>query len=599
MTSLFHTNEPSLNELLAKVHGGNLRLPDFQRGWVWDDDHIRSLLASISRAFPIGCIMMLETGGESVHYKTRLVEGVPEGDYTDATSLLLDGQQRMTSLYLALKSKEPVPTRSSKNQKINRHYYFDMRKCIDATCDREDAIVSVPEDRIVRKNIGRDIALDLHNQEQEFEMRMFPADRAFDYAGWRRNYTQFVNHDREALDLFDEFERQILETVKQYRIPAIELTRDTPKEAVCIVFEKVNTGGVPLTVFELTTATYAADEFDLRADWDARRARLAESKALDGVSAPDFLTAITLLSSWRNSADGRGVSCKRRDILNLSLDSYKAAADSIEKGLHKASQLLASEHVFETRNIPYGSQLIPLSAILAALETHAESVPVKQKLARWFWCGVFGELYGGANESRFALDIVDVLRWADGGDEPRTIRDFVFQPTRLLTLRTRQSAAYKGLFALLMNAGSPDFINGDELALTNYFDLQVDIHHLFPKKWCIGQDLDRSIWDSVVNKTPLTARTNRIIGGKAPSEYLRNIERKQGVEPRDLDRFLRQHLVDPDAIRSDNFHQFIQLRAAMLLDAIEHATGRSIAGRDADDVQQQFGGPVTTGLVTA
>src|SRR5438093_3364769 len=97
--STFHTNPIDLRELLENCHRGLLQLPDFQRSWVWDEDRIKSLIASVSRAFPIGALMALETGGP-VSFKPRPVEGAPpDAKSAQALCLLLDGQQRMTSLY--------------------------------------------------------------------------------------------------------------------------------------------------------------------------------------------------------------------------------------------------------------------------------------------------------------------------------------------------------------------------------------------------------------------------------------------------------------------------------------------------------------------
>src|SRR5437763_9143310 len=99
MASTFKTNPYGLNELLQNCHRGILQLPDFQRSWVWDEDRIKSLIASISRAFPVGALMSLDTGGP-VNFKPRPVEGAPpDAKNAMPQSLLLDGQQRITSLY--------------------------------------------------------------------------------------------------------------------------------------------------------------------------------------------------------------------------------------------------------------------------------------------------------------------------------------------------------------------------------------------------------------------------------------------------------------------------------------------------------------------
>ena len=93
------------------------------------------------------------------------------------------------------------------------------------------------------------------------------------------------------------------------------------------------------------------------------------------------------------------------------------------------------------------------ASICAQLADKISQHGVKQKLLRWYWCGVFGELYGGANETRFGMDLPDVIQWVNGGNEPRTVRDASFAPTRLLSLQSRLAAAYKGLAALLMKHG--------------------------------------------------------------------------------------------------------------------------------------------------
>mgnify|MGYP006306939475 CR=1 FL=1 len=128
----FDSTKASLNDLLREIKEGKIQLPDFQRGWVWDDDHIRDLLVSIARSFPIGAVMLLEAGGE-VRFETRPVEGLEDIVPRDRApeKLILDGQQRLTTLTQALALAEPVRTSTAKGKKIRRHYYFDIQKAVD------------------------------------------------------------------------------------------------------------------------------------------------------------------------------------------------------------------------------------------------------------------------------------------------------------------------------------------------------------------------------------------------------------------------------------------------------------------------------------
>ncbi len=589
----FRTAEPALKDVLEAIAKGEMQLPDFQRGWVWDDMHIKSLIASLSLSYPIGAVMFLEAGG--VPFKPRLFEGVSLQPAPNPRMLVLDGQQRLTSMYLSLRSGKPVKTRTEKGTDILRVYFLDMAKCLDPAEDREDAIISVPESLQVTSDFGRKVDLDLSTAAFQYKNRMFPIALMFDtqgYMQWKMGYAAYHGNAADAMMFLMRFDGEIWLRFQQFKVPAIELTQDTPREAVCQVFEKVNTGGVTLTVFELMTATFAADSFNLREDWDARIERLTtKHDVLTAVDGTSFLTAVTLLASYeRHLLTKSSVSCKRSDVLRLELADFIKLQSRVEEGYKKAAELLAEEKIFDARSLPYATQLIPLATICASLKAQITLHGVKQKLLQWFWCGVFGELYGGANETRFGIDLPDVVQWVNGGPEPRTVRDASFAPTRLLTLQSRLAAAYKGLAALLMKHGSMDFISGTPIDINTYFNNAIDIHHIFPRAWCETKKHPREKWNSVVNKAPLAAGTNRFISGDAPSIYLSRIQRNKNLSCVDLHKFLLSHAIPVAELRKDLFDSFIRLRASALLDLIKDATGKAVSGRDSDETIKAFGG---------
>src|SRR5690554_5941713 len=124
----FDSTKRSLFEILKDVDRGKIQLPDFQRGWVWDDNRIKGILASVAKSFPIGAIMLLETGNKNVRFKAKTVEGVKLDYKVKSELLILDGQQRITSLYQTIISNEIVTTRNEKNYEVKRWYYIDMVK---------------------------------------------------------------------------------------------------------------------------------------------------------------------------------------------------------------------------------------------------------------------------------------------------------------------------------------------------------------------------------------------------------------------------------------------------------------------------------------
>lgn len=208
-------------------------------------------------------------------------------------------------------------------------------------------------------------------------------------------YMQYYQVDQAVCQEYLTFMSEIIQTVSHYQIPVITLDKETPKEAVCQVFENVNQGGVSLTVFELVTAVFAMDNFELRPDWENRKYNHLNGEVLNIVTATDFLTACTLLAAYDK---GGTVSCKKKDVLNLQLADYQKYADILTQGFEEAENLLAEERIFVSRDLPYTTQLIPLAVLCALLlpDHRIKQSNVKTKIKQWYWCGVFGELYGSA-----------------------------------------------------------------------------------------------------------------------------------------------------------------------------------------------------------
>jgi len=174
--------------------------------------------------------------------------------------LILDGQQRIISLYQTIVTNEVVTT-------SKRWYYIDMVKAMDNNYDLEEAIVSVNENKQITEDFGRRIILVLSSKELEFKNLMYPVCMIDNYSVWRREFNKYWQHDSDRIIFWDKFEDRIINSFNKYILPVIIMKKENPKEAVCQVFEKVNTGGVPLNVFELLTESFAAEDFDLKQDW--------------------------------------------------------------------------------------------------------------------------------------------------------------------------------------------------------------------------------------------------------------------------------------------------------------------------------------------
>ena len=584
----FDATKEALIDLLKDIKNGRMQLPDFQRGWIWDNKNIISLIASIALSYPIGTIMLLQTGNDNVKFKIRPIEGI-ENPINEAERLILDGQQRLTSLYQAIFSEQSVKTRNSKDKEISRFFYFDIKKSLNNVYDLEESIISVHEDKKI-KNFRGIVEKDLSSVEKECIEDMFPLNITLDIEKsnkWQTKYLQTKPDEMEKrLKIWNDFSTTILSKIQQYQIPLILLRKQTPKEAVCQVFEKVNTGGVTLTVFELLTASFAAENFNLRDIWEQIERKFKKHKLLNVVGRVDFLQVISLLSTYskRLNAMKNGTSferlpsvmCKRNDILKLTLNEFEKWYEKAQEGFIKASKLLFSEKLFDKNNLPHRTQLVPLAAVMELLGDNINKNRVRNKLLQWYWCGIFGELYSSTIEARLANDVIDIIEWVENGKEPRTIEEANFRPERLLSLRNRKSAAYKGIYILLLKNGIVDFRSGTAIKDDYYFEENIDIHHIFPKKWCDSNKIEPEMYNCIINKTPLSYKTNRKIGGKAPSKYLEILINENDISDSDMKNILESHFINYDYLKIDDFRNHFLLRAKLLVDIISRAMNKNI-----------------------
>lgn len=558
----------------------------------------------------MGAIMRLQYGNPDICFKYRTFEGVGALDVVP-DHLVLDGQQRLTSIYQSIYSGKAVKTKTDKGKELKRFYYLSMKDCLDETLDRLEAVVAVPEDKRIKANFDRDVVLDLSDTTKEYENKMFPINIVFDSTilmKWNFGYMMHYQGNAQALELLERFQSEVINTIVAYKLPVITLDKSTPREAVCKVFENVNTGGVPLTVFELVTATFAIyqdpithEGFDLRKDWEkCKKTIRADGDTLrtdlfDGIDETAFLTTVTLYTSYLDKQANKigAVSCKKKDVLNLKFESYLQNRDQVLAGFQMTREfLLKYQYVFRMRDLPYATQMIPLAAICAVLgKTKVNEANTTKVLTRWYWCGILGEMYGGANETRYANDIEDIVDEVYGKPNPaRTVNAAFFSATRLLTLQTRLSAAYKGIMALLYKEKCRDFMNDTTIDLVNSMVQSPDIHHIFPEAYCEKSGIKRQRYNSIINKTPILPETNRSIGGNAPSVYIKGILKKvDGLTEEELKERIESHFVNYSALSADDFDTYFIDRAKALLVLIEKAMGKQVSDKDSDATIEQFG----------
>jgi hypothetical protein len=179
-----------------------------------------------------------------------------------------------------------------------------------------------------------------------------------------------------------------------------------------------------------------------------------------------------------------------------------------------------------------------------------------------------------------ANDYEELMHWFEDDEAvPRTVRDANFQPERLDTLRSRLSAAYKGINVLVLREGAKDWFWKASIQELDADEVALDIHHIFPRDWCEKQGIARERYDNILNKTPLSYKANRKIGGDAPSAYVPRIqtEKQVGLADDAMDALLASHALEPALLRSNDFDRFIEDRRRRLAALIERAMGKRVS----------------------
>ncbi|AFZ00433.1 Protein of unknown function DUF2081 [Calothrix sp. PCC 6303] len=583
--STFDITKYPLFDVMKDIKIGRIQLPDFQRDWVWDDTHVRRLLASISLAYPIGAVMMLQQGIQRQQFKPRLVDGVTNKAAQTPNLLVLDGQQRLTTLFMVLLSKQPVIIKDPRSQKlVKKWYYLNIEKSLEPEVDRKSTIIALPETKVMRTRNGD--CIDCSTPENEYEALLFPLSKVFFFSEWRSKFSKYWQYDPQKLQLIDTLELEVLKKFEHYQIPVIQLRDSLPKEAVCQVFEDTNTAGCDLNFFDLMSSSYCVNDFSLRDDWKQRETRFQSFKVLRKVRNTDFIQSVTLVAGYarRREAIKQGwnldklpaVSCGRSEVLKLTKEEYQTWADPVHRGFEEAARFLHGQKIFDADDIAYPIQLVALSAILTIVGERSRSFQVRSKLERWLWCGMFGEIYTHWHDGQAGRDAVEVPAWINGGAVPFSITQANFSYERLLSVRKRLGAVYQGFAALLRREGAVDWITGEEINDVVYFEEQIDSHHIFPVAWCRKQGIDPTMYNCLVNRTPLSAKTNKRIGSKPPSVYLKEFE-QYGTAVANLEEIMRSHCIELSILQCDNFETFFQARATALMELIGKAMGKDLS----------------------
>ncbi len=550
------TNPRTLKDLLAEIHGRVAALPDFQRDFVWEPGATQDLVVSIANNYPAGSILRVRDAKRV--FAAREFEGAPPLGESKHTFLVLDGQQRLTSLYQAFYG-------------VGEHRYFlDLTKLREGS-DFDDAIFHI---RATTKWARAREDFDVQAKELLLPLSVLKGG-AGGFGQWARRVARpLAGAERiELEDALYAIEQQWIQTIDDYQFPVVTLSESTEPDALCTIFETLNRTGVKLSVFELLTARFWPQSINLRTLWE--KAQHDHPNIADFDVDPYYiLQAISLASR-------RAPSCKRGEVLKLAAGDITDWWDRVVQGLAFGLEILRDDcKVMLPKWLPYQTMLPPLAAIIAraGIPKTAAAGAQREKLKRWFWCVVFGQVYESAPNSKSAKDVTEVVPWLEGGETPESVSGFRFDPRSLRDITPRQRAIYSGVINLILGLGSRDLHQGSPITGKLMNDAGIDDHHIFPAAYLERQGVKSAkTRDCVLNRTLIDRTTNQMISDRAPSEYLSAIRQTLGFP---YDSVLSSHGLptgEDSALLKDDYDAFLAWREERLWQEIQRVTGVMVA----------------------
>ena len=556
MGKIFDTTPEKLGFLLESIHNREIALPDFQRDFVWDARATEELIESICQNYPAGSLLRIKNS-KDFYFAPREFYGSPALDGKQPSYLVLDGQQRLTSLYQALYGAG------------DHRYFVNLQALISG--DDLEACVFYTNRRDGQKFYG--------TVQQQSNQLVFPLARVFGtgegFDGWLDEVLELRSESADDLKVLKkklrEAYRQSIDPLEQYEFPMVTLAEGTKAEAVCTIFETLNRTGVKLSVFDLLAARFWPQSVKLRDMWD--KAQTDHPRLVSFELDPYYvLQAVALYAA------AAAPTCKRKDVLQLTVRQLQTGWEDVIDGLDQALEILANDcGVLVPAWLPYSTILIPSAAALATTLGLKGPVvgAVRDKFKRWFWCSVFAQAYENAPNSQSAKDFVELKAWFVGGEPPQTVREFTFRPEVLMETTPRQRALYRGVMALVLRNGSRDFHKKVPMTAQMIGEEKIEDHHVMPKGFLedAGIEAKAQTRDCVLNRTLIDRQTNNNIRKKAPSVYLKEIEDSIGaVAMREV---LDSHLLPPakdGPLWRDDFSAFLEVRQQLLWVKIKEVT---------------------------
>lgn len=511
----------TIRQILEKVSNGQLRVPAFQRGFVWDASKVAYLMDSLYKGYPIGSLLIWRTG-ERLKFERKLGPfELPDLEEDYPVDYILDGQQRITSIFGVFQTELEADGDDSWT-----HIYFDL----DADSDiQESQILAFPPEEVMPE-------------------RHFPFGVLFDTVGYRKSTRELSDEAAERIDI-------IQATFKEVRIPVQQIETDD-RTTVAIVFERVNQRGVPLDTLQLLTAWTWSEEFDLHRKFQ----EINEDLETFGFNEVDQDNNLLLRICSAVLAHDASIDT----LISLNGSNVRERFQEVSNGLKGAIDFLQSNlNIYSLENLPYAALLIPLSVFFAVPGNQQVNYSDEQRrqILRWFWRTCFSRRYNSQPTNTIRLDVQAMVSLREGHQCNLGVFPFIkIMPNFFSEQIFRMNNVNSKSFILLLAQSKPkSFISGNNVSLAEVLSdyNRKEFHHLYPRAYlrtvenAINYDIN-----CLANFCFIPRSDNNNLGGDCPSLY-------RAKMPNDVNEILG-HAMCPESLFNDDYNTFISERAELL-----------------------------------
>lgn len=514
------TDTPLIKDLIGDIKKGEIKIPQFQRKFVWKEPQALNLLDSISNNYPVGSLLLWKTQSKLAIERNIGDFKLPETDDLNPTNYVLDGQQRLTVIY----------------------------SCFGAN----------DEDN------GFSIAYDLEKEEfvqnsEEMKVTLFPLRWIYQTTKLLNFRTGLVSHNN-ATKLQERLD-SLIDIITNYRIPVVTL-KDLTVEEVCPIFERINSSGTRLSTYDLMVAATWSQQFNLNNEAEEIADALTP-KGFGDISGDTILKCMSAIYFQ---------SIKREQILslrNLTKSQMDNLVDRTKTALLKSVDLLSTEFkLYSWDYLPYEAIVVIMSYIFSQKKTLDSDDVIRVR--QWFWASSFTQRYRGASDSFLSSDIINITTFIIDKQIDSPSFDFESSIANLKNVLFRSNNSSTRAYVLALACMNPQNItNGARIDTSDALSVynRKQFHHIYPQAYLKRLGITET--NSLMNICILAASENNSISDQNPNEYIPNLIDSLGDRFESIFSSNLLPILSKDEYRNLNYDSFLELRTEIVYEYVK------------------------------